>query len=665
MRAIVTLSALAACVSVEPPRNEPTADDSAPPVVDSEETPTDDSSSPPPPPMTLRIAEVSSNPVAGDTDWIEIWNHGADVVELAGWSIHDRGGASVALSGTLDAGARAHLDAEALGFTIDKDGSSLTLRREGAVVQAFAFGPLLEGMSLAWTDAGWGLDRAPTPGTETTTAFRGDASATGLCGPQLAVDPVQPQEGETVTLELACLGGAADGRGALIVGAAGEPTLDSTASFAPSLSDAGHHAFLAATWTSDPETPPETTLADVNVADAWADPKNVLVDPVAYTDEWGLPVIHLFPKGPLGADYVPATATFQGHTYTMTAKYRGAASYSYPQKSFTLEFEEKDSIDLGDWDMGHRDHLVLITTFDDNSYVRQKLVYDLWAGLAEDARADRMVPRTFFTVLYVDGVYFGLYTAIDHIDDEFARDMGLGGDGNMYKAVDHNGNFYRESVYGGEKATLHDGYEKKEGLPEDDFSDLDALVAFSADSDDDTFRAQAPEWIRVDEFVDWFFLVLYTSAYDSGGKNSYLYDDAPSTDIEFRFTPWDMNDSLGQDWLTYRADASASTSYWMAINGIFRHLLTHPDSAAEIAARADHLLNDGTFELGAVQARVDALQASLGRNADREWERWGDRYQSYSGWRRRDDFTTPAEEVDYLRAWLVEHDTAMRAIWGL
>ncbi len=320
------------------------------------------------------------------------------------------------------------------------------------MVQSLAFGPLLPGMSLAWTDAGWGLDFAPTPGSATKTAIVGKSTASSACAPTIANDPTQPQEGEVISFDVTCSTGTVAGRGATIVGT---PILvakgDGHATWAPSLSDAGHHRFLAATWTADRDVPPETVIADVDVADAWNDPKNVLVDPVAYEDEWGLPVIHLFPKGTLGADYVPATATFQGHTYAMEAKYRGAASYGYPQKSLTLRFDEKDSIDLGDWHMGHRDHLVLITTFDDNSYVRQKLVYDLWDDLALDAGAERMVPRTFHAVLYVDGAYYGLYTAIDHVDDEFARDMGLSGDGNMYKAVDHNGNFYRQSVYGGLK----------------------------------------------------------------------------------------------------------------------------------------------------------------------------------------------------------------------
>jgi spore coat protein H len=664
MRAIGAMFVVAACGLEQTIR--PAADDSTAPVVDSEGDPSVDDSDPPPPPSptTVRIVELLSDPADTGTDWLELWNDGDAAIDLAGWSIQDRSGSLSSLSGEILAGERRVIGSSELGFTLDNDGGSLALRVGNAVVQSFAFGPLLPGMSLAYTEEGWGLDRAPTPGGPPQTAFRGAPTATVACGPSLVADPPQPQEGETIGFEVVCSKGTAAGRGATIFGSS-IPANDGQLSWTPSLSDAGRHPLLAATWTIDPDVPPETAILDLDVADAWSDPKNVPVDPIAYEEEWGLPVLHLFPEGTLGADYVPASATFQGHTYTMEAKYRGAASYGYPQNSFTLRFEEEDSIDLGDWDMGHRDHLVLITTFDDNSHVRQKLVYDLWRGLAEDAGADRMVPRTFFVALYLDGEYFGLYTAIDHVDDEFARDMGLAGDGNMYKAVDHNANFYRQSASGGVKATLHDGYEKKEGEPESDFSDLEALVAFSADSDEDTFRAEAPAWIRVDEFADWFLLVLYTSAYDSAGKNSYLYDDSPGSDIEFRFTPWDMNDALGQDWRTYRADASASTAYWMSMNGIFRHLLTHPDSAAEIAARADHLLNAGTFELGAVQARVDELQASLGRSSDRTWEKWGDQYRAYGSWDDRDDFTSPAEEVAYVRAWLAAHDDAVRAIWGL
>lgn len=644
------------------------ADDSATPAPDSGADDSGDTTTPPPAPTTVRLAEIVSSPSDPKApDWVELWNDGTEEVALGGWFLTDRAGERFALSGTLAADGRLVLTSDALGFGLDKDGDSLTLRAPGdAVVQSIAFGRLLPGMSLAWIDAGWAIDLAPTPGEPTSTAVRGTATAAGACAPSIVAVPAQPEEGESVAMRVACGGDApADDRGVLWV-----PSIDSTGDAAgtwtPALDEAGHHVFFAATWTADPEVPPETTVLDLDVADAWDDPKNVPVDPTTYTDEWGIPVLHLSTKESLGGDYVPATTVFGGATYAMEAKYRGAASYGYPEKSFTLRFDDKDKIDLEDQGMGHRDHLVLVTTFDDNSLLRQKLVYDLWAALAEDAGATgRLVPRSFFVVLYIDGSYFGLYLAIDHIDDEFARDMGYTGDGNMYKAVDHNGNFYRTSVYGGTKSTLHDGYEKKEGLPADDFSDLESLVAFSADSDDDTFRKEAPDWIAVDEFTDWLFLVLYTSAYDSGGKNSYLYDDAPGTDIEFHFAPWDMNESFGQGWQTDRLDASASLSRWRGVNGIFAHLIDQPDSAAEIEARALHLLDDGPLERASVDARIDALTAQLGRHLDRSWAKWGDDYRTYGGWSWRDDFTTPEDEVDYIRDWLDDHDAAMRAIWGL
>ena len=36
----------------------------------------------------------------------------------------------------------------------------------------------------------------------------------------------------------------------------------------------------------------------------------------------------------------------------------------------------------------------------------------------------------------------------------------------------------------------------------------------------------------------------------------------------------------------------------------------------------------------------------------RDWERWGSEYRSYGGWSWRSDWTTPEEEVAYIRDWV-------------
>jgi spore coat protein H len=618
-------------------------------------------------------------------DWIEIWNEGPEAVDLAGFSLTDGDDNVGDLAGVLEPDARlvlyaddSDLGADHLPFALGRTAERLTLRDDDRrVVQAIDFGVLLADHSFAWTPDGWGIDATPTPGApadlvaEGGDAVRPVVTKTSACVPSLVVAPEQPLEGETVALAVQCSEGSIAGHGATIFGGPLAAPAGESTTWTPGLADAGTTPFLAATWTPDPEVLPSTVEAAVDVADAWREKKNVLVEPLLYQEEWGLPVLHLDPEENLDESYGAARTVFLGHEYTMEAKYRGASSLSYPQKSFTLKFDDKDKIDLGDFGMGHRDHLVLVTTFDDNSYVRQKMVYDLWAALADDALLEgigtnqRLVPRSFFVVLYLDGIYAGLYMAIDHIDDEFVRDMGFVGDGNLYKSVDHDANFARTDSGGRDKNTLHDGYEKKEGEPPNDFSDLDALVAFSADSDEDTFRAEAPQWMEVDEFVDWFFLVMFTDAADSAGKNAYLYDEDPA-DIDFHYAPWDMNHSLGQDWRTLRSSPNgAGMSYWTGVNGIFDHFFDQDESEAEVGERAQHLLNEGPLEAGAVEERMDTLVAQLGRHRERAWDRWGDRYLHYAGWNWRNDFTTPDEELDYLRGWIEAHDASVRAIWEL
>ena len=189
--------------------------------------------------------------------------------------------------------------------------------------------------------------------------------------------------------------------------------------------------------------------------------------------------------GSIGTTSEAATITFDGVTYPAEIQKRGAVSIYYPKNSFGLRFDEPE-LDLEAHGIERRrDHLVLITPFDDNSYIRQRLIYELWREMAQYWGASRLTPRTFFAVLYLDGRYHGVYTASDRIDDEFAFHMGLNKEGNLYKAVNHDANFYLTTNGGAAKTTLAAGFEKKEGQPlsgEDAFEDLIELVQTTGSS---------------------------------------------------------------------------------------------------------------------------------------------------------------------------------------
>ena len=183
----------------------------------------------------------------------------------------------------------------------------------------------------------------------------------------------------------------------------------------------------------------EVGTVKIGVADRWDDPENQPVDPATYTEEYGLPVFHLVTGPGFNADdYTPATIVYRGHSYAgAEAKNRGASSLDYPKRSFTLKFSRDDK--FGDQPIGFvgKRKVVLNTTFDDNSYLRQRLVFELWNRLDPG----HIQVQHYSAVLFLDGQYHGMYEVLDHIDEYLMEDHGFRQEGNLYKAVDHDANF--------------------------------------------------------------------------------------------------------------------------------------------------------------------------------------------------------------------------------
>jgi hypothetical protein len=478
------------------------------------------------------------------------------------------------------------------------------------------------------------------------------------CEPRGVVTPAWPTEGDHVEVTFTCASGEDPSLfSASLHGIPAGARVDAanwTLTWDTSLADAGTHDLLLSVLPlAAPGSFPETALASISLADAWDLPANVPVDPERYTEEWGLPVLHLLPSTSVGGEYGPGTAWYRGRRHDIRIKLRGAVSRYYPKVGYNLDFG-KVNLDASADGLSNKDKLVLLTTFDDNSYVRQKFCFDLWRDVAEHWGEARLTPRMIFVVVYLNGSYQGLFVAGDKVDDQFADQMGFSSEANIYKAYNHDGNFYRTDAYGRAKASLHQGYEKKEGA-EGVWDDLDALVAFSADSSHAEFMASASGWIDVAEFMDWLLFVHFTAADDSGGKNSYLYDDPESPG--FRFAPWDLHHAWGQDWRTLRTSASAYNDF-RSNNGIFNHFLNDGEATATLWSRLESLRRDGPLSEEHLLARLDGYYEVIDPSAARDWARWGASYQSYSGWVSLRNSTRDWQDFEgekaYLYTWV--HD---------
>jgi spore coat protein CotH len=478
-----------------------------------------------------------------------------------------------------------------------------------------------------------------------------DGGASDRCRPT-GGGPHWTTEGEAVAFDLSCETGLDLGAGAFATG----PLPDGAAfdaesgrfEWTPGLDQAAvYRISIEATEFA------EVGEVVVGVADAWDADGNVpVVDPTQYPLEYGLPVLFLSSPPTAEEPYVPVTVVYGGVEYAAEGKLRGASSLDYPKKSYILKFDAP-RFNAPDSDGGfmNKRRIVLTSTFDDNSYLRQWLAFELWSRLEPTIQV-----QSYDAVVYQDGVYFGLYTVTDHVDGELMRASGLSEDGNLYKAINHDANFRLTNAEGADKGTLHDGYEKKEGASLEDFTDLDELVDFVATSTDAAFANQIAERIDLADYEKWLILASYTRADDSAGKNSYHYHDATRS---WRVAPWDFNASFGQDWTTRRAGATPVEFYEWA-NRLFERLLADAELGPALRQRYRDALA-GPLALDAVLATIDDYAAAIDFGARRDWARWEAAYRAFGRWSDRSDWTSYEEEVQYLRDWLTERDAALQA----
>ncbi|MDB4976312.1 MAG: cotH [Myxococcaceae bacterium] len=474
-------------------------------------------------------------------------------------------------------------------------------------------------------------------------------------------------EGSPVTVKLSCLTGLVAPAGALtfdkIPSGASFDTATATLSWTPSLSQGATYELTvrASPWD-------ETGVVKIGVADKWNDPANTPVtDPTRYTEEMGLPVVHLTTDPSINdSDYTPATVTYRGHTYsTPEAQYRGTFSASFPKRSITLKFVKEDKFNEPVFAGGFRNKrkIVLISPFNDNSYVRSRTVFDIWNAM-DPAHVQ---VKSYSAVVFLNGVYWGLYTVMDHVDGYLLEDFGLSQDGNLYKAREHDANYRLTAAQGDSpKDNLHQGYTKEEGLPVEGepgaFDDLEAFVNWVATAPSAQFLAELDKRLVRTEYEDWFLLVSYLMANDSIDKNSYHYHDPAPAVAPFHYIPWDMDESLGQNFATLRQDATGSapeSGKYTDSNHLFERFLMEPSIGGPLRQRYAAMLHGGAFDPATILSRLDATVAEVDKSALRDEEKWGPVYRSFEPWRdlRAGDYLSYKDEVQYVRKWIMDRFT--------
>jgi hypothetical protein len=321
----------------------------------------------------------------------------------------------------------------------------------------------------------------------------------------------------------------------------------------------------------------------------------------------------------------------------------------FPKKSLTVAFPDAHRFSDPALGIAGRKKILLVTTFDDQTNVRNRLALELWKRLAPD----RFGVTTASAVVYLNGAFQGLYQLSEKLGGQVLSSAGLNGDGNLYQGTSHAANFDATLPDGSPKLTWHDGYEKDEGLPLQGqpgaFDDLDGFVAFVASADDGRFAAELPALAEVDEYRDWWVLVMLASSADCAGKNGILFHDPLGG--RWRASAWDWGASLGQDWQTFRTSPRDGYEYASA-NRLFRRLLAPPFDA-DTRARVGAAVRE-RVPVADVLALYDAMVAEVAPVARRDEARWGEAQRAFFGAEGRTGWASGEAEVAYARRWIEE-----------
>ena len=246
-------------------------------------------------------------------------------------------------------------------------------------------------------------------------------------------------------------------------------------------------------------------------------------------------------------DYVKANLEFAGRKFTNVAvRYKGNGTWMMSQGSKKRSLK----VDLNEFVKGQKIAGVTKLNFHnvitDAGWMNEVLSHQFFRDAGVGA------PRTAYARVYItvpgqyDKEYFGLYSLVENIDDNFLDERFGTSKGALFKPV--TSDLFAD--LGDDWAKYQQTYDPKDAPAAADSQrviDLAKLVSHGTDED---FAAKLPTFLDLEQFSRFMAGTVWLCSLDSilgPGQNYYMYLD-PKT-RKFQFFPWDLDHSFGQFFL--------------------------------------------------------------------------------------------------------------------
>lgn len=260
---------------------------------------------------------------------------------------------------------------------------------------------------------------------------------------------------------------------------------------------------------------------------------------------------------------------------------RGNTSRDAKKKSFKVSFNS--------FVKGRQFHgiekLNLNGEHNDPSIIRSKLVADIFGAIGVPAS------RANHAQVYINGLYYGLYVSVEHIDEEFLKKRFADDSGNLWKCLYPADLKYLgtdPNLYKNVKNGTVPAYELSTNEEAGDYSALAHLIAVINNTPSAALADSLERYLHVHRVLQYLAVNTLVGSWDdyrSLMNNYYLYH-IPS---ENRFTiiPYDYDNTFGVDWFNvnwatadpYNFPKVASGARPMTdkilVNDQYRDLFTH------------------------------------------------------------------------------------------
>ncbi len=241
---------------------------------------------------------------------------------------------------------------------------------------------------------------------------------------------------------------------------------------------------------------------------------------------------------PLEDVYVPATLTYEGEVLDVAVRLKGNSSRNHVQALGSQRYSFKVDIDY--YVEGQKlhgvDKLNLNNGFKDPSALRERMATDLYRAMG--------IPtiRTASARLARNGTYWGMYTVVEQVDQEFLRTWFADDDGDLFKPEQPGGDL----TWRGDSLADYPGLELETNEDSPDHASIIELLDVLNNTADADLEAALPEVLDVDGALRYLAVTVALSNLDSylgSAHNYYLYQDR--TAGRFTILPWDTNEAYG------------------------------------------------------------------------------------------------------------------------